>query len=164
MLQDLILNTLTICNFASPLVTGICCAMLKTTDVWYLLIKHFLFKSATKFTHCVLVCASIFHDCTRANKMLYVCQWFLTLLIVYYVAIAPPRVSATPQQGDDKPVKYAPNYCLRFRFNCQRPEKKSHVCCLYPQNPNPSGGEERRPSPNYGTAVKFRPVKLPCVR
>jgi len=96
--------------------------------------------------------------------MLYGCQWFLTLLIVYYVVSVPPRVSATPQQGDDKPVKYAPNYCLRFRFNCQRPEKKSHVCCLYPQNPNPSGGEEKRPSPNYGTAVKFRPVKLPKVK
>jgi len=96
--------------------------------------------------------------------MLYVCQWFLTLLIVYYVVSAPPRVSATPQQDGDKPVKYAPNYCLRFRFNCQRPEKKSHVCCLYPQNPNPSGGQEKRPSPNYGTAVKFRPVKLPKVK
>lgn len=87
------------------------------------------------------------------------CQWFLTLLLIYYVVPAPPRVSA--QQDETKPIKYAPNYCLRFRFNCNRPEKKSHVCCLYPQNPNPSGGEEKRPTPNYGTAVKFRPVKLP---
>jgi len=95
-----------------------------------------------------------------ANKMLYCCQWFLTLLLIYYVV--PAQVSA--QQDETKPVKYAPNYCLRFRFNCNRPEKKSHVCCLYPQNPNPSGGEEKRPSPNYGTAVKFRPVKLPKVK
>jgi len=93
--------------------------------------------------------------------MLYDCsQWFLTLLLIYYV-VPGTHSQFSPQPDEEKPVKYAPNYCLRFRFNCDRPEKKSHVCCLYPQNPNPTGGEEKRPNPNYGTAVKFRPVKLP---
>lgn len=85
-------------------------------------------------------------------RMFY-CQLLATLLLVYLVP------TGLTQQ---KPVKYAPNYCLRFRFNCNRPEKKSHVCCLYPlPDKDKADQEEKRPTPNYGTAVKFRPVKLP---
>ena len=28
--------------------------------------------------------------------------------------------------------RFAPKYCLRFRFDCSSPEKKGHVCCLFP--------------------------------
>ena len=28
--------------------------------------------------------------------------------------------------------KFAPKYCLRFKFDCKSPEKKGHVCCLFP--------------------------------
>jgi len=84
---------------------------------------------------------------------MFYCQLLATLLLVYLVPTGLTQV---------KPVKYAPNYCLRFRFNCNRPEKKSHVCCLYPlPDKGQADQEEKRPTPNYGTAVKFRPVKLP---
>ena len=25
--------------------------------------------------------------------------------------------------------RFAPKYCLRFKFDCTSPEKKNHVCC-----------------------------------
>ena len=28
--------------------------------------------------------------------------------------------------------RFAPKYCLRFKFDCTSPEKKNHVCCLFP--------------------------------
>ena len=28
--------------------------------------------------------------------------------------------------------RFAPKYCLRFKFDCTSPEKKGHVCCLFP--------------------------------
>ena len=28
--------------------------------------------------------------------------------------------------------KFAPAYCLRFKFNCNNEAKKGHVCCIYP--------------------------------
>ena len=28
--------------------------------------------------------------------------------------------------------QFAPAYCVRFKFDCSSPEKKGHVCCLYP--------------------------------
>merc|ERR1711953_433745 len=54
-------------------------------------------------------------------------------------------------------VKYAPNYCLRFRFNCQSESKRDHVCCLYPL-PN---GNEAPSRPNNNAMMKFRPIRLP---
>merc|ERR1711953_733622 len=54
-------------------------------------------------------------------------------------------------------VKYAPNYCLRFRFNCQSESKRDHVCCLYPL-PN---GNEAPSRPNSNAMMKFRPIRLP---
>jgi len=87
------------------------------------------------------------------------CQMFATLLLLLIYQAPKPGLAQAPTPA---PVKYAPNYCLRFRFNCNRPEKKSHVCCLYPLPENGNENqEEKRPTPNYGTAVKFRPVKLP---
>lgn len=87
------------------------------------------------------------------------CQMFATLLLLLIYQAPTPALAQAPTPA---PVKYAPNYCLRFRFNCNRPEKKSHVCCLYPLPENGNENEEeKRPTPNYGTAVKFRPVKLP---
>ena len=87
------------------------------------------------------------------------CQMFASLLLLLIYQAPTPGLAQVPTPA---PVKYAPNYCLRFRFNCNRPEKKSHVCCLYPLPENGNENEEeKRPTPNYGTAVKFRPVKLP---
>lgn len=61
-------------------------------------------------------------------------------------------------------VKYAPSYCLRFRFNCERPEKKGHVCCIYPL-PDAGGAAQEQASPP-ATNIRFRPLKLPtaCVK
>lgn len=28
--------------------------------------------------------------------------------------------------------RFAPKYCLRFKFDCTSPQKKGHVCCLFP--------------------------------
>ena len=87
------------------------------------------------------------------------CQMFASLFLLLIYQVPTPGLAQAPTPA---PVKYAPNYCLRFRFNCNRPEKKSHVCCLYPLPENGNENEEeKRPTPNYGTAVKFRPVKLP---
>ena len=67
--------------------------------------------------------------------------------------------SVSCQQTKD--VKYAPNYCLRFRFNCQRESQKEHVCCLYPLPIDLKANEQARRPTNNGAAIKFRPVRLP---
>ena len=87
------------------------------------------------------------------------CQ--LALLVGLFFVLVK---ESSAQQSADAPVKYAPSYCLRFRLNCNRPEKKKHVCCLYPLPDGGSNTDQRKTGPNYGTAVKFRPAKLPCTK
>ena len=82
-----------------------------------------------------------------------ICQ-FIYLSIFCWLSM----ISVVQAQQSSKEVKYAPNYCLRFRFNCQSESKRDHVCCLYPL---PNGNEApSRPIAN-NAMMKFRPIRLP---
>ena len=50
--------------------------------------------------------------------------------------------------------KYAPKYCLRFKFDCTSPEKKGHVCCLFPLPIDGNGVEIKTTLPRQ--TGKFR--------
>ena len=65
--------------------------------------------------------------------------------------------------SQQQPAKYAPTYCLRFRFNCQSPEKKGHVCCLYPLPESADSGALVKPATTGGNVgnIVIRPIKLP---
>ena len=46
--------------------------------------------------------------------------------------------------------KYAPKYCLRFKFDCTSAEKKGHVCCLFPLPIDGNGVEIKTTLPQPG--------------
>lgn len=65
--------------------------------------------------------------------------------------------------------RFAPKYCLRFKFDCSSPEKKGHVCCLFPlpiegndlgEN---SSSQYKVPSVKVGVQ-KIRPLRIPSRR
>lgn len=65
------------------------------------------------------------------------------------------------ESGEEKPIKYAPQYCHQFHFNCQ--VSKGHVCCRFPLPPeghNPNNQRNRI----AGVGVRIRPIRLPISR
>merc|ERR1719510_1424851 len=57
--------------------------------------------------------------------------------------------------------KFAPAYCLRFKFNCNNEAKKGHVCCIYPLPENGQATDNNHKSP-LGPKLHIRPIKLPA--
>ena len=52
-----------------------------------------------------------------------------------------------------KTPKYAPKYCLRFKFDCTSEEKKGHVCCLFPLPIDGNGLEDKTAVPDAGLFI-----------
>lgn len=57
--------------------------------------------------------------------------------------------------------KFAPAYCLRFKFNCNNAEKKGHVCCLYPLPENAQQANNQQLASSSGSGLNIRPIRLP---
>jgi hypothetical protein len=84
-----------------------------------------------------------------------------TLLFVFLVVQVQVINGAKP--------RFAPKYCLRFKFDCTSPEKKGHVCCLFPLpiEGNDLGEQSsvRESAPSVSVGVrKIRPLRLPSRR
>jgi len=65
--------------------------------------------------------------------------------------------------------RFAPKYCLRFKFDCTSPQKKGHVCCLFPLpiEGNSLGDQSSIPDtvPSVKVGVqKIRPLRIPSRR
>jgi len=65
--------------------------------------------------------------------------------------------------------RFAPKYCLRFKFDCTSPEKKGHVCCLFPLPIEGNDLGEKSSSPYKVPSVKvgvqkIRPLRIPSRR
>jgi len=66
-------------------------------------------------------------------------------------------ISAVPQTP-----KFAPAYCARMRFNCQR--QAGHVCCRFPLPPEDGdeAGLARTKHASAAGVVRIRPIRLPA--
>jgi len=65
--------------------------------------------------------------------------------------------------------RFAPKYCLRFKFDCTSPEKKGHVCCLFPLPIEGNDLGEKSSTPYKVPSVKvgvqkIRPLRIPSRR
>ncbi len=89
----------------------------------------------------------------------------MTLLLLLAATVASLDVGDAKR----KPIKYAPAYCSRLKFNCKA--KAGHVCCRFPSPPTSGavaaakGGDEvdqlQRQDPLRSGPVKIRPIRLP---
>ena len=69
-------------------------------------------------------------------------MWILRHLVLIVLAIVGHQLIYHQSAGQPQ-RKFAPAYCLRFKFNCARPEKKGHVCCLYPLPENAQQAQQQ---------------------
>jgi len=87
--------------------------------------------------------------------------FMLFVLGVFFIVQLDDVIGAKP--------RFAPKYCLRFKFDCSSPQKKGHVCCLFPLplDGNKVGEETAIPDtvPSVKVGVqKIRPLRLPSRR
>jgi len=84
-------------------------------------------------------------------------MWILRHLVLIVLAIVGHQLIYHQSAGQPQ-RKFAPAYCLRFKFNCARPEKKGHVCCLYPL---PENAQQAQQQASPGAGLNIRPIRLP---
>ena len=63
--------------------------------------------------------------------MLWTLRHLVVVIFIVLTACNTRVVLGQPLNAETT-KKFAPAYCLRFKFNCNNEAKKGHVCCIYP--------------------------------
>ena len=89
-------------------------------------------------------------------------SFFTTMLWKHHLVLIT-TVFISLGSGQPPPKKFAPSYCLRFKFNCQNEEKKGHVCCLFPLPEN--GQVDNQPAIGGKDTLQENPriVRIPPI-
>ena len=81
----------------------------------------------------------------KAQEILIMREYILFILGVLFVIQLEGVIGAKP--------RFAPKYCLRFKFDCTSPEKKNHVCCLFPLPIEGNELEAKSTAPDTGMTI-----------
>ena len=88
------------------------------------------------------------------NKMLWTLRHLVVVIFIVLTACNTRVVLGQPLNAETT-KKFAPAYCLRFKFNCNNEAKKGHVCCIYPLPENGQVTDNGHKSPLGNKYLRF---------